>query len=205
MTAGPWKWRSWAVPLAALTLVGCSATGSSRTASVPSWPASPYDPDSPISREDVHIGGVPGPDRYVRSPWDRYALDVITKPDPEHSQGKLQLFRVRSYTPYNPVQGSVGPVVFQDRFWYGGDDGAVALWDIGTDRVWIIVQYSRYAGGRSEVRLLTPNAAGVWSDRVVPPAEDRTFPAQLKANLPQDFFAVRAEAFGTSPTGAATP
>ncbi|MDI2128183.1 hypothetical protein [Yinghuangia seranimata] len=178
--------------LTASSMVGCAAPrGTGDPADSPSWPTAAHTSSSdPTSRIDDHIGGMASPERYVRSPFDRFVLTVDTRPDPEHPRNKLWQFVVRTYTPRSDKQGAIGKVVHRDSRWYG-DDLAGATWDRGTDQVWILVQHSRYTGGRSEIRRLAPQPDANWAEPVFSPAEDNELPSWIREGATADAFTTR--------------
>lgn len=175
---------AFAMVFALLVVAACDWGGGAASKPSPSWPTAPHptSPQTPLSRVDDHIGGYVSKDRYVRSPWDRYVLEVETRPDPEHRYKESRRCRIRTYTPRSPVRGDLGPVVFTDPLWFG-EDGMMCVWSATTDQAWLASAVSRYNGGRPQVRSVTLGADGRWEVREHGPESANEFPPRIREML----------------------
>lgn len=65
------------------------------------------------------------------------------------------------------------------------------FWDSTRDVVWILVERPQSTGRRPIVRVVESDAAGTWTARDVPPGEDGSLPADVRAAQSADFWSRR--------------
>ncbi|WP_436772455.1 hypothetical protein [Yinghuangia sp. YIM S09857] len=130
---------------------------------------------------DQHTGDTAVPGMWVRSPSDRWALEVQAKDSREDPHQDYVRFRIRVYVKSPGQQGKLGNVVYTDDRWYRSASAWSThfRWDEATDTVYVIVRSSPYSGGRSEIRQ-TQFENGDWHARTIPPEADSSLPNWLK-------------------------